>query len=35
MLGVKTTIEVHECIEAESKDNLNEAQLKELEDLFT
>ena len=35
ILGVKNTIELHECIEAESKDNLNEAQLKELEDLFT
>ena len=34
ILGVKNTKELQECIEAESKDNLNEAQLKELEDLF-
>ena len=31
ILGVKNTKELQECIEAESKDNLNEAQLKELE----
>ena len=34
ILGVKNTKELQECIEAESKDNLNEVQLKELESLF-
>ena len=34
ILGVKNTRELQECIEAESKDNLNEVQLKELESLF-
>ena len=34
ILGVKNTKELQECIEAESKENLNEVQLKELEGLF-
>jgi len=34
ILGVKNTKELQECIEAESKENLSEVQLKELEDLF-
>jgi len=34
ILGVKNTKELQECIEAENKENLNEVQLKELEDLL-
>ena len=34
ILGVKNTKELQECIEAESKENLNEVQLGELEGLF-
>jgi aryl-alcohol dehydrogenase-like predicted oxidoreductase len=34
ILGVKNIKELQECIEAESKENLTEVQLKELEGLF-
>ena len=34
ILGVKNKKELQECIQAESKENLNDVQLKELESLF-